>query len=379
MIGRKGATTWAMAGAALAALACGASVWLPRVPALPRDAQAGFARSVGVSLRPVPRPAVSESFIQAGVKVQVTIDPVRPRKAGAAPALREGDDVRVRFKLTDAATGSPLNNAFPAAWVVDREQQQGRTAPKDCMAVAQALIGGSLLNPPVLDLNVYHILTLNEDATIGVVDPRFGFGGTKLLAMVPLAATGQDWVLSRDELRLLVSMPQAGRVAVVDTSSWKVLENLDVGPLPTRVALQPDGQYAWIVHDPAGSSGRALNAISVETRQVVATVAIGRGPHEITFRADSRFVFVTNTDDGTVSVVDTRTLKETARPAVGSRPTHLAYSSRANMAYITDPSEGSITALDAASHRVVRRIATRPGVGPIAFAPAAGSVLCSTP
>ena len=33
-----------------------------------------------------------------------------------------------------------------------------------------------------LVLNVYYVLTLNGNGTIGVVDPLFGYGGTKLLA-----------------------------------------------------------------------------------------------------------------------------------------------------------------------------------------------------
>ena len=40
---------------------------------------------------------------------------------------------------------------------------------------------GSVFDRPLVDLNVYYVVTLNDDATLGVVDPLFGFGGSKQL------------------------------------------------------------------------------------------------------------------------------------------------------------------------------------------------------
>jgi YVTN family beta-propeller protein len=313
-------------------------------------------------------PAVRQRIVHEGVEVELTIDPLRrPGPESTATTLREGEDALVRFRIADTTTGTPLKNLYPAAWLTDRDP--GPTSPKLCASKAQVLIGGSFLSPPELDLNVYHIVTLNEDATLTVVDPRFGFGGTKLLALVPLAATGQDWALDRAEDRLFVALPEVGKVAVVDTASWQVLEDLDVGPLPSRVALQPDGQYLWVAHDPAGSSATVIHSIAVEERKVAGTVPVGRGPHEIVFRADSRRAFLTNAADGTISVIDTGTLRELARIAVGSRPAALAYSTLADMVYLTDATDGSIAVLDAERLRLVTRIAAGRGVGPIAFAP----------
>ena len=67
-------------------------------------------------------------------------------------------------------------------------------------------------------------MALNDEATISVVDPLFGFGGTKLLALIPLSAPGIDWVLTEDQSRLFVSLANA--VAVIDTHTWKVIEEI---------------------------------------------------------------------------------------------------------------------------------------------------------
>ena len=63
------------------------------------------------------------------------------------------------------------------------------------MAKAATFLSGSLFSQPALDLNVYHVLALNADPSLTVVDPRFGFGGSQLLALVPLPARGEDWAL----------------------------------------------------------------------------------------------------------------------------------------------------------------------------------------
>ena len=55
---------------------------------------------------------------------------------------------------------------------------------------AKSMVNASVMSPADLDLNVYYVLTLNGNGTIGVVDPLFGYGGTKLLAMVPLKSPG---------------------------------------------------------------------------------------------------------------------------------------------------------------------------------------------
>src|SRR5262245_21887942 len=87
---------------------------------------------------------------------------------------------------------------------------------------------------------------MNEDASIFVVDPRFSFGGWRVLAMLPPAAPGADWAASADGSRLFVSMPAAGKLAAADLVSWTVRANVDVGPEPGAVALEPGGARVWV-------------------------------------------------------------------------------------------------------------------------------------
>jgi YVTN family beta-propeller protein len=283
---------------------------------------------------------------------------------------REGDDVVFRFTMTDATTGAPLRRVYPAAWMAWRSSGE-ITDTQTCLKKAETFIGGSLLAVADLDLTTYYVLTLNHDATLTVVDPRFGFGGTKLLALIQLRGSGEDWVLTTDQGRLFVSMPDAQQVAAVDTAAWRVLTNLDVGPHPSRLALQPDEHYLWVTYGTAGGepADSGVAVITTAGLEVVARIATGAGPHDIVFSADNRFAFVTNTAAGTVSIIDVRQLAKIKDLPTGRQPTSIAFSALAHTVAVVHAGDGSIAVVDAERHEIVARLQAEPGLGPIKFAP----------
>jgi YVTN family beta-propeller protein len=262
---------------------------------------------------------------------------------------------------------------------MDRRPEGESSDPAICQDKVEAFIGGSLLSQPELDLNVYYVLALNDDASISVVDPLFGFGTTKLLDMIFLESPGEDWALTGDQATLYVSMPEAGRVAVASTSTWEVLANVDVGPRPSRVVLQGDEHYLWVGYDaprtmpywvePRSSEASGVTVVDTRMRRVVREIPTGSGHHEIAFSGDDRWAFVTNQDDGTLSIIDVGKLEKIADVAVGREPVSLAYSAIAGAIYVTSREDSLITAVDAGSHQVVSRVETEPGLGQIKFAP----------
>ncbi|MEE8587108.1 MAG: cytochrome D1 domain-containing protein, partial [Acidobacteriota bacterium] len=284
--------------------------------------------------------------------------------------FREGDQVNFRFRITDTTSETPLSGVYPAAWM-DLKPEGEAASPQTCQDKVEAFVGGSLLTPPELDLNTYYVLGLNNDATVSVVDPLFGFGTTKLLDMIFLKSLGQDWVLTPDQRTLFISMPAVNQVAVADTATWKVTANLDTGPQPSRVALQPDARYLWVAYEaprsPDGPSG--VTVIDTQTRSVAADIPTGRGHHEIAFDADDRYAFVTNQEEGSLTVIDIRKLEKVRDIFTGPQPVSIAYSSSARSVYVTDRDSGEIVAVDAESLEITARMEAHPGLGQIRFAP----------
>ena len=216
---------------------------------------------------------------------------------------------------------------------------------------------------------MYYVVTLNHNATLSVVDPRFGFGGTKLLALVPLAARGDDWVLGPGGRQIFVAMPDANQVAVVDTLTWAVTANLPGGVRPHRIAIQPDGRRLWVAGGAEAGLDSGVTVLDPEGGRVLARIRTGPGRHDLAFSDDSRHAFVTNAGAGTISVIDTEELREEAPIRTGRRPESVAYSTRAGLAYVTDPLDGTVVAVDPAARRVAARVEAGEGLGAIRFSP----------
>ncbi|HEY0728148.1 MAG TPA: cytochrome D1 domain-containing protein, partial [Pyrinomonadaceae bacterium] len=157
------------------------------------------------------------------------------------------------------------------------------------------------------------------------------------------------------------------QVAVVDTSTWKVVANIDTGVKPTRVRLQPDQRYLWVGNDEGASSG--VTVIDTATLKVVGHVTTGKGHHEFEFSSDNRFAFVTNEQDGTLSVIDIQKLAKVKDLKTGTPATSIAFSTLGNALYLVNEIDGSITVIDTRSQQIATRIQTKPGIRNVRFAP----------
>src|SRR5438046_7004940 len=105
-------------------------------------------------------------------------------------------------------------------------------------------------------------------------------------------------------------MPDAGQVAVIDTATWKVIRNIDIGPRPTRIALQPDQQYLWVAYAEATPSSSGVAVVNATELRAIEHIKTGSGIHDLAFSSDSRLAFVSNGAAGSVSVIDIRSLKK---------------------------------------------------------------------
>jgi YVTN family beta-propeller protein len=273
----------------------------------------------------------------------------------------------IQFRISDANSGKPIPGLAPGVWLDLAQVIAGRDGQKECKDKIALYLKGMVGIRPMLDLNGYYLLLLNQDASITVIDPVVSLAGkTSTYGVVVLKRPPMDWARSHDGKRLFISMPLAGQVAVVDTGNFKVLQDIDAGPEPVRLALQPDGRYLWIGNN---SAGGGVTVIDTRTLKPVLTAVTGAGHHEIAFSDNSRLAFVSNRDAGTVSVFDIASLQQLADLHTGSQPLSLAYSSLAAALYIADGRDGTISVIDGKSLATRKIVTAARGLGPLRLTP----------
>lgn len=323
--------------------------------------------AAGLILLPSPeggrtgRPGV-QRVVREGIAVEFSIGDGSQRNE---PALLAGNPAAVHFRIADATTGEPVRGLRPGAWVDPGIAASGRQGvPQSCKERVGLYLKRMVGVRPMIDLNSYFLLVLNRDPSISVIDPLVGVTGrTSLFTSILLPAPGADWTEHTEKRRLYVSMPTRDAVAVVDSSSFQLLEVVEAGPGATRVALQPDGRHLWV-----GIAG-GVAAIDTETNRRVATVATGDGYHEIAFDGAERWAFVSNRESGTVTAIDLETHRVAAELRTGPLPLSIAYSPLSDRLFVADGRTGEIAVVDTDRLQVTGRIRAEPGLGPMRITP----------
>jgi YVTN family beta-propeller protein len=314
-----------------------------------------------------PSAAQSGAISKDGVNVEFTLTPVEG--SDASKPLQAGDLAEIAFRITSADTGEPLRSAYPGVWVdIAKAWKAKDRSPAQCEDRVALYLQGLVGIRPQIDLNSYYVMVMNRDPSISVIDPVVGISGiTSLYTTIQLERPAADWAKDDLEQWMYVSQPQAGKVAIVNLDTFKVVTSVAAGEKPTRVALQSDERYLWVGNNGSGSSESGVTVIDTVEREVVASIPTGAGHHEITFSPDDRYAFVSNRDAGTVSVIDVQKLKKVRDIETGGIPLALAASHASGSVYVVDGETGQITVIDGRSLEIGNRIAVKAGLGPLRF------------
>jgi hypothetical protein len=139
--------------------------------------------------------------------------------------------VKLRIELTDVTTGRPPRNMNIMAWV--RPVERGASS---CEEAARAFRATSSTPAGSTDLNGTLLVALNEDGSVGVIDPKLNLASSNMLAAHKFDVRPQAMVIDAANMRALVALP--GKTGITQLS----LLNGHPSPFATTKA-PPDSIY----------------------------------------------------------------------------------------------------------------------------------------
>lgn len=297
----------------------------------------------------------------------------KPYAAGKNEArLQAGTDLKAGFSITDRS-GRGVSHLHPMGWITLREAGKEKPDQNRCEEKVKGLLRGGVTQADA-DLNGFYLLTLNADNSVSIINPLVNLGATNILAVLLLKEKAAGWEMDDRSGVAYVTLPNEGKVAMVDIHARAVKGYLKVGEGPERIRRQPDGRYLWVAHQGSG----ALSVIDPAGRSVIKTLPVGKGPFDFSFDSRSRFVFVGGAD-GRVSTIQTDTFQKEARIKAGKGPLSLAYSPSAETLYAADRSSGAVLAISPESGKVLNKIMLAPGIQSLHSTPDGRFILALNP
>ena len=160
----------------------------------------------------------------------------------------------------------------------------------------------------------------------------------------------------------LASCEFAGRMAVIDLARESVVKVIDLKPgaMPQDVKLAPDGRTFYV----ADMAGGGLWLIDARRLRVIRFETTGRGAHGLYPSRDAKTLFVSNRDEGTISLVSFRTRRPYRKwhlPGGGS-PDMGGVSADGRVLWLSGRYDSEVYAISTRTGRLLHRIAV--GRGP---------------
>ncbi len=192
------------------------------------------------------------------------------------------------------------------------------------------------------------------------------------------ALQAQDHAVPSETGTLVVTNMSDNTATILDIGSREVLATLATGQGPHEVATSSNGRWAVVTnYGVRGTPGNSLTVIDLESVSVVRTIDLGdyQRPHGIAFLPGDSLLVVTSEVRQVVVVVDFHTGTVVSDVSTDYPASHmLALVPSGNRVYTTNVRDGNITEINPRSGETLRTLAVARFVEGIAVTPDGSAV-----
>ena len=169
------------------------------------------------------------------------------------------------------------------------------------------------------------------------------------------------------------STPMAVTVPISSTQT-QLNQPITVGTTPSGVAASPNSSRVYV----ANSGNNTVSVINTATNQVISTIGVGSSPQGLAISPDGTKVYVANGGSNTVSVINTATnalvdTKPGTKPidpiVVGTSPQGVAISRDGTRVYVANSGSGTVSVINTATNQVISTIGVGSSPSAVAVTP----------
>jgi YVTN family beta-propeller protein len=188
-----------------------------------------------------------------------------------------------------------------------------------------------------------------------------------LVHALPVPCAGIDHAdFSADGRYAVFSCEFSGQLVKVDITSQKVVGTLrlpmrtGMSPMPQDVKLSPDGRVFYV----ADMASNGVWLVDGRTMKIIGFRHTGKGAHGLYVSRDSRYLYVTNRQEGSISLIDLATRKVTRKWRIpgGGSPDMGGISADGKVLWLSGRYNSVVYAISTTNGHLLARIAV--GRGP---------------
>ncbi|HEX2568999.1 MAG TPA: YncE family protein [Polyangia bacterium] len=204
-----------------------------------------------------------------------------------------------------------------------------------------------------------------DDDFISVIDTAADRPATPLDRIANVSKPmGFAWLGRGDRAKEVAVSTRGHEIAVIDAESDRVVRRAPVPDELSGIVATPDGQFLFA----AATTGDRVLKLDAARLTVVGTYPTGKGPDGIGGTPDRDRLYVTNTGDGTISVLPPRGAgQELLRP--GGKPELVSEAPDQSLLFVSNFDAGKVHVLDPATGRIVRELGGIEGAEGTALGP----------
>lgn len=269
------------------------------------------------------------------------------RYRGAGMSFRQRlDQVPVGLFITLLEIG------YRVALVTDGDALSLRFEPDGSAPRDRAILGAGTAAHSVVSTSSGFVYSTTSHDRVAVLDAS----SRRVIDHVNVGRNPQHLAVSDAEDRVYSANLDSNDVTVIDTAANHTLATGDMAGFPLLPCPDRAG-HVWVPSRPEGCID-----VLADDGALAARIPVGVAPHDLAISPDGRWAYQPNSVSGTVSVIDARAMRAVGEVKVGAGPCHAEFTPDSSRAYVTNTVSNEISVFETDSHEIIATIGG--GTGP---------------